>query len=912
MAFTLSAATTIQGIANSRYVTGTGNLSDLVTALSAIPAPFSIAWSGNRLLMTGSGTSIVIAICGSLVEQRIGAYHVEVSNGAHVCWGSDVSNLTTTLSAAAASGANTVAVASAANIIVGSYLSFAGVTSGGKGGSQYFRVTAVSGTIVTIGTALPSALASGAVVTIAGSSVLGLFTGNKTLSQVDVIYGSNALAVGWGNISTLAQANPNFCLVGKGVGEFNCGSFIYSHTARADYDFYYQSYVYSDRWTHSMSSFGQQYPHTHYGKLDTTSNTIFLKPAGAGGGYGLETGGATPQTNVSPFACNDLLGFRYTANLTLANFTVNKPNYYLIDAYAPNAGSYGKVIDSAYLYFAPLAFPSNAQVPVYEIFRSLNVSWKKTDGSAIASSSTPAKLVLIGGSAPVAGGTQNIVMNPLVVPFTTDSITQLIRQSSKAANAGYTFDGVQTQTGFTDDAVLDVYLVSLGYAKKFASVSAKPAYGSVSTDGISLSAQSQISPAYTGGDGSAIVTSPFAFSTTGAGTLSIASAATVQQASDYLFKHAYDNASSTYWRGLLHSPVALNSGVLDFGSIAIAAYAPVTGSIKTLGVVTMEAAWASGGSITANVTQSTPVDMTGVTITGHLTYNTDVAKTVTLTNCTITGTVSNAGTGAIRVLLVNSTLGSAGTNVSQLRKKTITKSDGASFNIYARYGTTGAYTNIGYAADSTSVTYEVPVGQPLEIVAWSLGCVTYSRTISASDASATFSMEMVTNASINTALDVSSYLANISLSLDTSGATPFFVITFNAAMTISGIELGKALVHKLVGQEIALRSGFPPGSTSTIVINTDEITNQLPAVRLDVGAAVPVTGRVYLDFFINTSAAQAVNSAYVINPPRADGNQVQILRAKPALDASQLSASVWSASQRTLTSASTARPSIDF
>jgi hypothetical protein len=141
-------------------------------------------------------------------------------------------------------------------------------------------------------------------------------------------------------------------------------------------------------------------------------------------------------------------------------------------------------------------------------------------------------------------------------------------------------------------------------------------------------------------------------------------------------------------------------------------------------------------------------------------------------------------------------------------------------------------------------------------------------------------------------LDVSAYIANIALSLDTSGASPVFVITFNAPMTVSGIEMGKAVIHRLVGQEVPLRSGFPPGSTSTVAIVADEITNNLPAVRLAVGAVLAVTDRVYLDFFINTAPALALNPAYVINPPRADGNQVVTLRAKPALDASVMAAAV--------------------
>lgn len=223
---------------------------------------------------------------------------------------------------------------------------------------------------------------------------------------------------------------------------------------------------------------------------------------------------------------------------------------------------------------------------------------------------------------------------------------------------------------------------------------------------------------------------------------------------------------------------------------------------------------------------------------------------------------------------------------------TVRKSGGGNFNIFARHGTPGDYTEIGFSEDVSSITYTVPEGRPLEVVMWALGDVTYSRTISTDAGGLVFEAEMTRNPDINTSLDVSAYLNNIDLSLDSSGASPVFVVTFNAPMTVSGIELGKAIIHRLVGQEEALRSGFPPGSTSTIAINADEITNQLPAVRLDVGPSIPVTGRVYLDFFINTQPATAVDPSYAINPVRADGNQVQIFRAKPVLDTSQLVASM--------------------
>lgn len=222
---------------------------------------------------------------------------------------------------------------------------------------------------------------------------------------------------------------------------------------------------------------------------------------------------------------------------------------------------------------------------------------------------------------------------------------------------------------------------------------------------------------------------------------------------------------------------------------------------------------------------------------------------------------------------------------------TVTKLGGGVFNIAAQYGTT-SYTNLGFQSGVSTVTYTVPKGQPVEVVMWSLGYETYKRSISTVDGGVAFVAEMTAEPTIDTTLDVSSYLSNIALSLDTTGVSPKLVATFNAAMTVSGVELGKAITHKLVGQQTALESCFPIGSATSLDIKSDEIMVNLPSARLDIGSAVPITGRVYLDFFFNTAPALAIDPAFVLNPPRADGNQVQILRAKPALDTSQLVASM--------------------
>jgi hypothetical protein len=69
-------------------------------------------------------------------------------------------------------------------------------------------------------------------------------------------------------------------------------------------------------------------------------------------------------------------------------------------------------------------------------------------------------------------------------------------------------------------------------------------------------------------------------------------------------------------------------------------------------------------SLTGNVAQATPTDLTGVTVTGNLTYNTNTPITITLTNCTISGTISNSGSGLVTVRRSNTTIGTVGTNIT--------------------------------------------------------------------------------------------------------------------------------------------------------------------------------------------------------------------------------------------------------
>ena len=288
------------------------------------------------------------------------------------------------------------------------------------------------------------------------------------------------------------------------------------------------------------------------------------------------------------------------------------------------------------------------------------------------------------------------------------------------------------------------------------------------------------------------------------------------------------------------------------------------------------------------------MSMKNVGAGGTLTVNTATLKNFTLEDCTGPITINVTGGGSVRVICLGTTQSSmvtAGSGVTVVVAWMITMSTGAAFNLAARYGTTGAYTNLAFQTGSTSVTYYIPPGQPLELIGWSLGYVTYGRTITAAQTATggTLAMEMTLNPNIDTSLDVSSYLVNLSLSLDTSISPPVFVVNLNAAMVIPDQPTLHAILHRLSGQQLALMAGFPPGSTSATAINAGEVTINLPQARLAVGAGVQAGDALEIRAYINVAPALAISLNFVLNPRRADGKRVEILQTvKPALDPAYL------------------------
>ena len=84
----------------------------------------------------------------------------------------------------------------------------------------------------------------------------------------------------------------------------------------------------------------------------------------------------------------------------------------------------------------------------------------------------------------------------------------------------------------------------------------------------------------------------------------------------------------------------------------------VTGNLTNTGTI-------NGATITGNVSQAVPTDLTSVTITGDVTFNTNTAITVTWSDVTVTGPVENLGTGTVTIKLAGtSSIGTVGANVT--------------------------------------------------------------------------------------------------------------------------------------------------------------------------------------------------------------------------------------------------------
>jgi hypothetical protein len=194
---------------------------------------------------------------------------------------------------------------------------------------------------------------------------------------------------------------------------------------------------------------------------------------------------------------------------------------------------------------------------------------------------------------------------------------------------------------------------------------------------------------------------------------------TAQQLYDYAKYYLYTNFAGETATYVTRSGDVINAGsynvIIDAtaatpfvfaGSTITAKSSTFTGSLTTSGAVTLaNGAVFSNNTVTANVSQATPTNLTNVTINGNLTYNTNTPITITLTNCAISGTVSNSGSGLVTISLTNSTIGTVGSNVTS-RITTALTLNGLTAGSQV-YVANGAGAQVAYVASSgTSYTLD--------------------------------------------------------------------------------------------------------------------------------------------------------------------------------------------------------------
>ena len=114
------------------------------------------------------------------------------------------------------------------------------------------------------------------------------------------------------------------------------------------------------------------------------------------------------------------------------------------------------------------------------------------------------------------------------------------------------------------------------------------------------------------------------------------------------------------------------SSLSVFAGFSISAGVTITGPLYTSSTVTVPAG-INNTAINANVLQTDPSDLSGMTITGDLTYGTSApfGLNVTFTDCVITGAVSNSGTADIIITKQNTTIGAIGAHVTAQQFATI-------------------------------------------------------------------------------------------------------------------------------------------------------------------------------------------------------------------------------------------------
>ena len=202
-------------------------------------------------------------------------------------------------------------------------------------------------------------------------------------------------------------------------------------------------------------------------------------------------------------------------------------------------------------------------------------------------------------------------------------------------------------------------------------------------------------------------------------------------------------------------------------------------------------------------------------------------------------------------------------------------------------------TSIAYTQGVTSITTQVAIGTVVEYAIWSLGkkIVYITQTI---NEPTTIDINYESEAFVNTALDVSTQVANIDAS-NVGG-----ILTYKFGEMELTLEQAKAVSHRIFEDEIALDLVLTSNATGAVDLLQDSIRINAPVVHLERKDALTISQEVNLRSYIDITNAVAINPAYILTPADTDGLRVIYYKDPIAIDYDQIENKVWNGTDGTL------------
>jgi hypothetical protein len=291
----------------------------------------------------------------------------------------------------------------------------------------------------------------------------------------------------------------------------------------------------------------------------------------------------------------------------------------------------------------------------------------------------------------------------------------------------------------------------------------------------------------------------------------------------------------------------------------------ITGPLFSSSSVTILPSNFGNTSITANVIQPIPFDLSGMTITGNLTYDDSApyAYTVTITDSTITGTISNSGTAEVKVIKAGtSPFFTAGSRVAVVAIATIRTSNDLALSTYV-VRVNGGAVDFGWVVQNTARTLEVRAGDTFAVYAVAYG---YKRILfypTASDLN-TFTTSLIPETNVDTTLNTTNrdYIATqISTALvgqEVAVSVGADLRTYSPADVLNGLHY-----YTVVYGELPAQVSILSGTTAGFDIITGGVYISSPAFYAKVNDSVTTTTNVgvLIPLYFQVAA-----SVYVANP----------------------------------------------